>query len=330
MPCSRARIFAALAGLATIATAAEARVTRHVTGNPVDATPSLHGPAQVLGGGGPDVDAAIQWMIDTVRGCAGAGCATKLDVVVLRSSGSDGYNEPLSALNGVDSVESLVITARADAQLPEVVASVRNAEIVFFAGGDPCAAVALFKGTSVQAAVESVYARGGGVGGTSAGLAIQGDYVYDTCNGNVTSRAALADPYDPSISFTYDFFRWPFLASVVTDTHFVARDRMGRLLAFLARQIRDGVASNVLGVGVDESTAVSVDKDGLATVMGKGPAYFVRADHVPELCERRRPLTFTKCKLWRIPAGRTFDFKSQPTSGFAVVGARAGKLEGDW
>src|SRR5262245_13304618 len=172
---------------------AEAKITRYVTGNPGDVSPALSGPAHDFGGGGTDVDAALQWILDEVRGCT--DCDTKVDVVILRSSGADGYNDYIFAMNGVDSVETLVITSAKDADTDAVDATVRNAEVVFFAGGDQCNYVSYFKGTRVETAVESVYARGGGVGGTSAGLAIQGEFIYDGCTGSVTSAQALANPY---------------------------------------------------------------------------------------------------------------------------------------
>ena len=154
---------------------AEAKVTRYLTGNAGDVNPVLVGPALDLGGGSTDVDAAIQWMIDQVRGCT--SCATKVDVVILRSSGSNGYNDYIYAMNGVDSVETLVITSARDSNTAAVETTVRNAEVVFFAGGDQCDYVTNFKGTRVETAVESFYARGGGVGRTSAGMAIQGELV---------------------------------------------------------------------------------------------------------------------------------------------------------
>src|SRR3712207_2637156 len=88
--------------------AAAAKVTRYLTGDAADARPAkLHGPALNLGGGGRDVDAAMQWLIDEVRGCA--DCAVRIDVVVLRSSGGEGYNKYIHAMRGVDSVETLVV-----------------------------------------------------------------------------------------------------------------------------------------------------------------------------------------------------------------------------
>jgi cyanophycinase-like exopeptidase len=293
---------------------AEARVTRYLTGNPADVSPPLSGPAHDLGGGGGDVDAAIQWLIDEVRGCR--GCAVKLDVLVLRSSGSNGYNDYIYAMNGVDSVETLVITSPSDSNRTNVRLAVERAEVVFFAGGDQCDYVRNFEGTAVETAVESVYARGGGVGGTSAGLAIQGEYVYDACTGSVTSGQALANPYHGNISFTYGFFAWDDLQHTIGDTHLVARDRMGRTMAFLARQIQDGVTAEALAVAVDEATSVVVDADGLATVMGDGPAYFVLADHAPETCRPGTPLSYSDYKIWKRLPGETFDLANRPVTGY--------------
>ncbi|HWS54105.1 MAG TPA: hypothetical protein VN228_08265 [Pyrinomonadaceae bacterium] len=306
---------------------AQAKVTRYLTGSGADVAPALFGPAHDFGGGGTDVDAAIQWMIDQARGCT--SCATKVDVVILRSTGSNGYNDYIFAMNGVDSVETLVITSARDSNTAAVEATVRNAEVVFFAGGDQCDYVSNFKGTRVEAAVEAVYARGGAVGGTSAGLAIQGEFSYDACTGSVTSSQALLDPYHREITFTYDFFNWPNLGGVITDSHFVTRDRMGRTLAWLARQIRDGRASSALGLAVNEVTSVVVDKNGLARVFGDGPAYFILADHVPEVCERRTPLTYSNFKIWKVPAGGTFDLANRPATGFYLISVTNGALSGD-
>jgi cyanophycinase len=306
---------------------AQAKVTRYLTGNAADVSPALAGPAHDFGGGGTDVDAALQWIIDQVRGCT--SCATKVDVVILRSTGSNGYNDYIYAMNGVDSVETLVITKASDSNTAAVETTVRNAEVVFFAGGDQCDYVKNFKGTRVETAVESVYARGGGVGGTSAGLAIQGEFTYDACSGSATSSQTLLDPFRRDVTFTYDFFNWAHMEDVITDSHFVTRDRMGRTLAFLARQIRDGRASSALAMAVDEATSVVVDKNGLAQVIGDGTAYFILADHVPEVCERRTPLTYSNYKIWKVPAGGTYNLANRPTTGFYLISVTSGTLSGD-
>lgn len=303
-----------LLSLALLSVPAEAKITRYLTGNAADVNPTLSGPAHDFGGGSTDVDAALQWIIDQVRGCS--NCATKIDVVVLRSSGSNGYNSYIYAMNGVDSVESIVITSRRDASNTSVEAAIRKAEVIFFAGGDQCNYVQFYKGTPVETAVEAVYARGGGVGGTSAGFAIMSDFVYDGCTGSAVSSDALADPYHSTITFTYDFFKWANMETTLADTHFVPRDRMGRLMAFIARQIKDGRAASALGVAVNERTSLVVDRNGLAHVLGDGPVYFVLGDHMPEVCAARTPLTFSNFKIWKVTSGGTFDLRNRPAGGW--------------
>ena len=308
--------------------AAGAAETRYLTGDPADARPKLHGPAYHLQGGGTDVAAAFQWMIDEVRGCA--GCPARLDVVVLRSSGAGGYNDFVMKMNGVDSVETLVIRDRADSETEAVRRTVENAEVVFFAGGDQCNYVRYFKGTAVERAVERVHARGGGVGGTSAGLAILGDVAYDACSGGSAKSAdSLRDPYHRDVTFTYDFFDWPVLRGVITDTHFVERDRMGRLLVFIARQLKEKRYRRVTGLAVERETSVAADRRGRARVMGKGPVYLVVGDRAPEVCEPGRPLTYTGYKLWKLTAGAAFDLKRPPAAGHYTVSVRDGKILGD-
>lgn len=305
----------------------EGKITRYLIGNAADVSPALFGPAHDLGGGGADVDPAIQWLIDKARGCT--SCATKIDVVILRASGADGYNAPVFAMNGVDSVETIVITSWRDSRHVGVVNAIRNAEVVFFAGGDQCRYVSNFKGTPVEAAVEHVYSKGGAVGGTSAGTAIQSAFVYDGCTGSATSTEVLADPYHPAVSFTYDFLNWNNFGSTLTDTHFFQRDRMGRLMAYLARQIKDGRSNTALGVAINEATSVVVDQNGLGTVMGSGNAYFVLADHMPETCVAGNPLTYSGFKIWRVGPGGTFDLRNRPSAGFYTISVTNGVLSGN-
>jgi cyanophycinase len=323
------RIYLSAIAVALLGSSSFGAETRFITGDPADATvKKLYGPALNLGGGSDDVDEAMQWMIDQARGCT--DCGTKIDVVVLRSSGADGYNEYIYKMRGVDSVETLLIKQRDDSVNPKVIETVRNAEVVFFAGGDQCNYVKFFKDTEIERAIENLYRCGGSIGGTSAGLAIQGSIIFDACPGPSTkSSEALQNPYHESISFTYNFFNWKHLNSVITDTHFAQRDRMGRLMAYLARQIKDGKAETALGLAVNEKTSVVLDKKGAAKVMGTGPAYLVLADHEPEDCAPGQPLTFSNYKIWKFEQGKTFSLKKRPKTGYYTVSVNKGVLSGN-
>ncbi|MFL5801251.1 MAG: cyanophycinase [Roseiflexaceae bacterium] len=297
-------------------------------GSPADVTPSLNGPSFFLDGSGAPTAAFFDDHIDQVA-------TAPLDIVVLAASFASGNSsqsaecEAIIAFSGskVNSCETITITKATGANDSAATADIAKAEIVYFAGGDQCNYVG-WKGSSVYNAVLDVAARGGGVGGGSAGEAIQGEYIYDGCQGSATSSEALANPYDNSISFTYDFFHWPHLGQIFTDSHFVERNRMGRLMSFLARQIQDGKTSAAYGLGIDRGTAVLIDSHGHGQVYGN-VAYVVLADHQPEACAPGTALTFSNYKIWKLPAGSTYNFANRPTSGYYLRSVADGVVSGD-
>src|SRR5215208_1799952 len=215
----------------------------------------------VLMGGGTDVDAAFQWMISK----SGGG-----DFVVIRATGTDAYNPWIYGELGmtVDSAETIIIKNRAAASDPFVVDKIRNAEALFIAGGDQSNYVDLWKGTPVEDAIHYLVTRSVPIGGTSAGLAVMGEFLFSAANGTITSDTALANPYSNKVALDRDFLVLPNMSGIITDSHFVTRDRMGRLLTFLARIVQDGWASTPKGLGIDEKTALGVEPGGRATVFG--------------------------------------------------------------
>ncbi|MBE9006119.1 Type 1 glutamine amidotransferase-like domain-containing protein [Fortiea sp. LEGE XX443] len=316
---------------ASLITRLTAYLKRHFIDNTVDVVlplPRLAGPVLNLGGGGPDVEKAMQWMIDQVRGSTSS--ATKVDVVVIRTYGGDDYNHLIHRMRGVNSVKTLIISNRQDANRNDLVEKVRKAGVVFFAGGDQCQYIRSWKNTRLENAVREVYTRGGAIGGTSAGAMIHSEYIYDSCacEDSIETKEILEDPYR-NITFTYDFFQWSHLRGTIIDTHFDSRKRMGRIMAFIARQIQDGKANRVLGIAISEETSVVVDKYGVVKVMGRNAAYFVLGDHPPEVCKPRTPLTYHDYKIWRVPTGETFDLKNPPNRGYYFRSVKRGRFNSD-
>ena len=295
-----------------------------LAGNRADVHPRLHGPVLNLAGSSAE-PAGLQAMIDSVRGCT--DCPARVDVVVIRASGDQELNPVFMAVKGVDSAETFVITDRDSANRHDVERSVRNAEIVWFAGGDQCNYIRWIKGTRVERAIERVFKRGGGVGGNSAGLAIQGDITYDACpDVSANSKDVLANPFSRDVSLSSGFFRWPALRGVITDTHFHQRDRFGRTVVFLARWFS---GKPIYGIGVDEETSVIVTPDQKGKVIGTGAAYLLLVDHAAGVLEHGKPLTYRNLKVWKFTAGETIDFGHRPTSGYRILDVLDGKFSAD-
>jgi cyanophycinase-like exopeptidase len=254
------------------------------------------GPGLLLAGGGalqapPSI---FTWLHDRI---AGAGSGRAGNVVIIRAEGDNYYDRPFMRGGNFASVQTVLIRPCASRTAVDSTARiVDKADAVFFAGGDQADYVA-WKGSALMNAVKGVYARGGVVGGGSAGLAIQGAVVFDAVtedrmNVETTTKDAVADPLEPRISFTTGLFKWPSLAYTLTDTHLVVRDRLGRMIAFLARILQEKLlpsARTIYGLGIDQASAVVVDADGKATVLN-GPgglgAFLVRARQMPTLTPR--------------------------------------------
>jgi cyanophycinase-like exopeptidase len=60
--------------------------------------------------------------------------------------------------------------------------------------------------------------------------------------------------------------------------------------------------------------------------MGVGPAYFVLADHFPEVCEPGTPLTYSDYKIWKVLPGQTFDLANRPTAGYYLRSVIDGQI----
>jgi cyanophycinase len=274
-------------------------------GNPTNITTRTE-PGFALIGGGKDLDAAFEWM------CRRSGGG---DFLILRATGADAYNSYVQGLCHENSVATLVIPNRQAAMDPFISQTIRNAEAIFISGGDQANYINFWSHTAVQDALNDAIRRGIPVGGTSAGLAIQGSYIYsaqnDAPNGpDLTSAAALADPMDPQVVIARRFLDNPALSGVITDTHFVTRNRMGRLLTFMACILSSNSLQRIKAIGIDEQTAVLLEPDGRAKVVGRGAAYFLESSAPPIQLRRARPLTFRDTAVQKVLPGGSFDLHS--------------------
>ncbi len=259
-----------------------------------------------LMGGGTDQNAAFRWLCERAHGG---------DFLILTATGDDDYNPYVNKLCKLNSVATLAIPDRSAAMDPFVADTIRHAEAIFITGGDQANYVKSWQGTPVQMAINDRLREHVPIGGTSAGLAVLGEFIFTAMNDTAYSKETLADPYDKEVTLGSGFLDVPFMQGIITDQHFVKRDRLGRSVGFLARILQDGMATWIREIAVDERNAVLVDENGNTSLVGKGAAYFFRPTEKPELCQPGKPLTFRNIDVYKIKASGSFRIKEWLGSG---------------
>jgi cyanophycinase len=302
----------AVAFLGSLAPAASYQYVR--IGNKEDVQTKPTGGIAMMGGGS-DLDEAFRWLCN--KGDGG-------DFLVLRATGDDDYNSYVNGLCKPNSVATLIIPSREAAQDPAVAEIIRRAAVIFIAGGDQANYVRGWKGTPVEDAINANIAAGKPIGGTSAGLAVLGEFAYGALGDkpddeNLSSTSVLANPYSARVTLAREFLKVPHLERLVTDSHFAKRDRMGRTLGFMARIMQDGWSQTARAIGIDEKSAVLVEADGKGIVVGGGQgAYFLRPTKSPQICHPGVPLTFRGITADKVSTGGHFDLASWTGDGGTV------------
>ncbi|MBE6062269.1 MAG: cyanophycinase [Clostridium butyricum] len=168
------------------------------------------------------------------------------------------YKRVFSELE-VKKIKILDITERMQAFHEENINLINEASLIFFTGGDQLRITSLIGGTPVYDALKQCVKKGAFVVGTSAGASVMSDTMIVEGEDEDSPRKCTLK-MSPGLGFVKD---------VIIDQHFAQRGRIGRLLA--------GIAQNpeILGIGIDENTAIIADKNGIIEVIGEGAVYFI-------------------------------------------------------
>ncbi|MDR9401630.1 MAG: T9SS type A sorting domain-containing protein [Psychroflexus sp.] len=278
-----------------------------------------------LMGGASEHDNAMSWLLNKADGG---------DIVVLRTSGGDAYNDYMFNQLGVNvnSVETIVIHNINGATSDYVLNRVSQAEMIWLAGGDQWNYVDFFKDTALEDLInDHINQKQAPIGGTSAGMAVLSNHYFDAQNGTVTSDDALMQPFNSNISIGHnDFLDIPFMQNTITDTHYDNPDRKGRHSVFLAK-VAQQIGDYAFGIAADEFTAICVDQNGVANVYGEYPnfddfAYFLQVNcentnFLPENLSTGEPITWNRSqkaiKVYKVPGtpngSNNFDIDSWAT-----------------
>jgi len=166
------------------------------------------------------------------------------------------------ALSTVTSVENSVSTAAMASKKQDFMSQLSSATGIFICGGDQNRITALFKEhPDLRDALQAKYKAGAVFGGTSAGTAVISE-VMITGEGDFTVIDGAKVETDRGLGLLKD---------VITDQHFIVRQRENRLFSLILAH------PDLLGVGVDERTALAVEDEKEAENLGEGQVVMVQA-----------------------------------------------------
>jgi cyanophycinase len=257
----------------------------------------------VIVGGGSRTDEMMRRFVEL----AGGRGRARVAVVPMASEEAGASGRELAA--ELDSLGAGALVFLVDSSQAESEAAVRRLDSVtgiWFGGGDQARLTRALGGTASLRAMHQRYRDGAVVGGTSAGAAIMSDSMI---TGNQTPPGDTTGYYGdefPAIA-RHRVQVAPglgFLPGAIVDQHFIRRERHNRLLsAVLERPM-------LIGVGIDESTALEVGPDGRWKVMGESEVmvYDARQARVAVLPGAR--LGATDVRVHLLPPGSIYDPKS--------------------
>ncbi len=195
------------------------------------------------------------------------------------------------------------ILTREQALKPESAALLDGAGGVFFSGGDQSRLTAVLLDTPVHRKLLELYDQGAVIGGTSAGAAVMSEVMI---TGDEVRKPAAGREFETLQAANVVTTRgFGFVRNAVIDQHFVTRRRHNRLISVLAEH------PDLLGVAIDESTAVLVRPDGTFEVVGAKQVVIYDPANAKFRILPNSNIAFTGLVMHALTNGDTFDLNTR-------------------
>lgn len=253
--------------------------------------------------GGGSRPAAMMRRFVELAGGAGARIAV---VPMASSEPVESGRSVVAELDSLGAASFVFLVDSVQAESPAAVRLLDAATGIWFTGGDQALLTAAVGGTASLRAMHRRFGEGAVVGGTSAGAAIMSDSMI---TGNQTPPGDTTGYYGDEFPVIARrrvevLPGLGFLPEAIVDQHFIRRERHNRLMSAVLER------PTLIGVGIDEGTALEVGRDGGWKVLGESEVvvYDARRARVPMLGGAR--LGATDLRVHLLPPGSTYDPKS--------------------
>ena len=199
---------------------------------------------------------------------------------------------------GIPDVRGLRPLSRDDANDEQVCAAVEDATGIFMTGGNQLRLSSVIGGTLLGRMILERHRHGAIVAGTSAGASAISTHMVAFGTSGATPKQRM----------TQMSAGLGLLPGVIIDQHFEQRNRLGRLLALIAQ------SPSLLGIGIDEDTALLVSSSGIGEVIGKGSVTILdpaRLQTDAYEVKRHRPIMISGVTLHSLPSGYRFNLRKR-------------------
>lgn len=187
-----------------------------------------------------------------------------------------------------------------------------TAKGIFIRGGNQWDYIRIWKGTKVDSAIQFVFNNGGVIAGTSAGASVLGEIDFSAQGGSIYPNEALQNPFNNLMRFEDNFLK--LVPNVLFDTHFIERGRHGRLIGMIYNR-HFNTGRDIIGVGIDDRTAICISPDGIGEVMGIGAVTIYYKDNLTKYAPYTSgKYTIENLKSHILTRGWKFNFNTKEIS----------------
>ncbi|MBK8097598.1 MAG: cyanophycinase [Planctomycetes bacterium] len=248
------------------------------------AEPRVPAGALVIVGGGRLPAAVVQKFVQLA-----GGKDARVALVTGAAGDGDSGRDPFAAIlrrAGISDLRTVACTHPAQVD-DAALRAVADATAVWFGGGRQWRLCDAFAGTAMPAAFAAVLARGGVIGGSSAGATIQGEFLV---RGNPLGNTDMwCEGYDRGFAF---------LPGCAIDQHFLARKRTPDLQALI------GKLPQLVGLGIDEGTAAIVQGNVMEVVGDSTVSVFDVRSAMAKERATPQPVQVGNGQRWDLVAGK--------------------------
>ncbi len=257
----------------------------------------------VIIGGGKRPDYVIKEIITLAGG-------NKSQILIVPAASEDQLDSSLYARHQFESCGAenvrYIILKKEEVDSSENLSIVKRSKAIFFTGGDQNRLTSFLLGTKFLEEIKRIYREGGVISGTSAGAAVMSKIM-------ITGDETLVkeEKKDEEQGFrtikrnnikTAEGFG--FLENVIIDQHFIKRKRLNRLISLVLEN------PNILGVGIDEETAIIVEKGKRFQVLGEGTVMIFDARKAKEISDDKNGnISAKNLRMHILKSGDSFDLQ---------------------